>query len=255
MSVSIDLTNQVALVTGASGELGRVIARTLARAGAEVIAHYHHGKERAESLVAELRTIGKKACAVQGDVGDWQSMQALANALPAEFAKPSIVVANAVTQYEWKPLIDQPLEDFDSQYASCTRQLVILAKLFAPAMIAAKQGRFIAINTECILQNQPTMAAYVAGKRGLDGIVRVLSRELAAHNITVNQVAPGWTESDKSRQLLEQNAREYAKTVPMQRRGTDQEVANAVAFLASPLASFTTGAYFPVSGGNVLPAV
>src|SRR5271165_1337092 len=137
MSVCIDLTNQVAFVTGASGELGRVIARTLARAGADVIAHYHRGKERAESLVAELHSMGKNAFAVQGDVGDFESMRALAHALPSELAKPTIVVANAVTQYQWKPLIEQPLEDFDSQYATCTRQLVILAKLFAPAMIAA----------------------------------------------------------------------------------------------------------------------
>nr|MCR5178315.1 SDR family oxidoreductase [Lachnospiraceae bacterium] len=92
-------------------------------------------------------------------------------------------------------------------------------------------------------------------KRGLDGIVRVLAKELGEYGITVNQVAPGWTVSEKDRREHSEVNEEYDRTVPLKRRGTDEEIANMVVFLASDLASFTTGAYIPVSGGRVMPGI
>jgi 3-oxoacyl-[acyl-carrier protein] reductase len=130
-----------------------------------------------------------------------------------------------------------------------------MTQAFVPAMIDRKGGRVIAISTECAMQNFPTQSAYVAGKRGMDGLLRVLAKEIGEHQITVNQVAPGWTISDKYRAAGTEKQEGYEKSVPLKRRGTDQEIANIVAFLASDRASFITGAYIPVCGGNVMPAI
>jgi 3-oxoacyl-[acyl-carrier protein] reductase len=105
------------------------------------------------------------------------------------------------------------------------------------------------------MQNTPTQSAYVSGKRGMDGVLRVLAREIGEHQITVNQVAPGWTRSDRIREMDSDPQVEYARNVPLKRAGTDQEIANVVAFLASDLASFISGAFVPVSGGTVMPAI
>ena len=89
----------------------------------------------------------------------------------------------------------------------------------------------------------------------MDGIMHVLAREVGVHNITVNQVAPGWTISDRDRKAGSERQEGYEKNVPLNRRGTDQEIANVVAFLASDLASYITGVFVPVCGGNVMPAI
>jgi 3-oxoacyl-[acyl-carrier protein] reductase len=96
---------------------------------------------------------------------------------------------------------------------------------------------------------------YTAGKRGMDGILRVLARELGEYQTTVNQVAPGWVVSDRDRTAHSEQCYSYECGVPLQRRGVDQDIANAVAFLSSNLAGFITGAYLPVCGGNVMPAI
>lgn len=102
---------------------------------------------------------------------------------------------------------------------------------------------------------EPTFSAYVAGKRGLDGVVRVFAKEVGKDNITINQVAPGWTITDKERATGVNPAEDYVATVPLARRGTDDDIANMVAFMLSDYASFTTGAYIPVSGGRVMPGI
>jgi len=250
--MKIDLTGKRALITGASGELGRVMARTLAACGADIAVHYGTSRAKAEAVAAEIRALGRRAEVFGADITDPASVAALKAALDAGFGAPHIVVANAVVQYPWKPILDQPLGDFESQYASCVRQSVLLAQAFLPAMVAAGGGRYIALSTECTVQAFETQGAYVAGKRGLDGLLRVLAKEVGPAGVTVNQVAPGWTISDKDRREGREVQADYDAKVPLRRRGTDQEVANAVAFLASDLASFITGAWLPVTGGNVM---
>lgn len=253
--IPLDLSGHTALVTGGSGELGRVMVRTLARAGADVAVHYHRNRARAEALVAEVEALGRRAVAAPADVTEAASVEALHEAVTGALGDPDVVVANAVVQYDWTTLLEQPLEDFDSQYRSCVVQSVLLAKAFLPAMTASGWGRLIGINTECAIQTLPTQSAYAAAKRGMDGVYRVLAREVGPQGVTVNQVAPGWTLSETVHEEDSEHARTYREGVPLRRHGTDQEVANVVAFLASDLASFITGAYVPVSGGNVMPAI
>ena len=135
-----------------------------------------------------------------------------------------------------------------------------MAKAFVPDMIDRNYGRVIGINTECAMQMFEFQSAYVAGKRGMDGVYKSLAKEVGKNNITVNQVAPGWMISDRFRDAdgSETNLGQdyaYIDRVPMGRRGTDLDIANAVCFLASDLAGFITGVYFPVCGGNVMPCI
>jgi 3-oxoacyl-[acyl-carrier protein] reductase len=254
--MKIDLSGKLALVTGAAGELGREITRALASCGADVVIHYQSSNAKADALAAEIRASGRRAIAVQADVGDAASVDAMRETIHAAVGEPDIVVANAVAQiHPWQTVLEESIQDYESQFRTCVLQNVFLAKAFMPAMIRKGWGRVIAINTECVMQCTSTQSAYVAGKRGMDGLLRVLAREVGPYQITVNQVAPGWTVSERDRQAGSQSQPQYEQNVPLRRRGTDQDVANAVAFLASDLASFITGVYLPVCGGNVMPTI
>jgi 3-oxoacyl-[acyl-carrier protein] reductase len=253
--LGIDLSGHICVVTGASGELGRVIARTLGRSGGAVALHYFRGEDRALRLLEELRRDGVRCMAVQADVTSAKSVLAMADAIRSELGPPDVVVNNAVVQYAWRPVLEQPVEDYVSQYESCVLHGVHMAKAFVPHMVDRGWGRVIAINTECAMQCFVTQSAYASAKRGMDGLYRVLAREVGPRGVTVNQVAPGWTVSDRYRSEGTERQPEYEATVPLRRRGTDQEVAHAVAFLASDLAAFITGAILPVCGGNVMPSL
>jgi 3-oxoacyl-[acyl-carrier protein] reductase len=253
--LQLNLKNHLVLVTGATGQLGRIIARTLADCGADVVIHYHKQRDMAARLQQDLETRGARAVSVQADVTSSEDVVRMRDEIARSLGDPDIVVANAVVQYKWTTVLDQAVADYESQFRSCILQNVILAKQFAPAMMAKKWGRFIAISTECAMQNQSGQSAYVSGKRGMDGLLRVLAREIGEHQITVNQVAPGWMISEAVRAASTERQAAYEKLIPLRRRGEDQDVANLVAFLASDLAKYISGAYISVSGGNVMPAI
>lgn len=251
----IDLTGHCALVTGAAGELGRAIARALAGCGADVAIHYLRSADGAARLAEEVRALGVRTALVQGDLTDAATVQRVHAEAVGQLGDVDILVTNAVSQYEWKRLLEQPAEDYLAQFRSCVLQTVLMAQAFAPAMIAKNWGRIIAINTECAMTCLPTESAYAAGKRGLDAIVRVLAKEIGSHQITVNEVAPGWMISDRHRQAGTARQPAYEAQVPLGHRGEDVDIGNVVAFLASDLARFITGAYIPVCGGRVMPAI
>ena len=253
--LNIDLTDRIAVVTGGSGELGRVISRTLADCGAAVAVHYFGARGRAQAVVDEIIAAGGKAVAVQADVGDEESVLDMRDTITKAMGAADIIVNNAVAQYPWTSVLEQNPADYESQFRTCTLHNVLMAKAFVPAMIEKKWGRVIATNTECTMQCGPTMSAYASGKGGQDRMLRVLAREVGEHQITVNQVAPGWMITDKYRKTGTERQPAYEAGVPLRRRGYDQDIANAVAFVASDLAGFITGAYIPVCGGNVMPCV
>lgn len=247
--MKIDLSDKVALITGATGELGRAIARTLAGCGARVAIHYHKSADRAAALQQEL----PGSCVVQADVTKKADIDRMRDEVYRHLGAPDIIVNNAVIQYQWTQVLQQSPDDYRSQFESCVLHNVLMAQAFVPGMIAKKWGRVIAINTECAMQNHSTQSAYVSGKRGMDGVLRCLAKEVGEHGITVNQVAPGWMVSET--RSAEGRPDWYKNGIPLKRFGHDQDIANAVAFLASDLAGFITGVYLPVSGGNVMPAI
>ena len=231
------------------------MVRTLAECGADVAIHYHSKDEKARELEAELKKAGRRTGVFQAELGSPDSVNAMRDAVQAALGNPDIVVTNAVSQYKWTTVLEQAPEDYESQFRSCVMQNVLMAKAFVPGMIEKKWGRIIGINTECVMQLFPSQSAYVSGKRGMDGVMKVLAREVGQHQITVNQVAPGWTISDRDREKGSEKAPDYDKNTALKRRGTDQEIANAVAFLASDLASYITGAFVPVCGGFVVSPI
>jgi 3-oxoacyl-[acyl-carrier protein] reductase len=253
--MKIDLTGKIAVVTGGSGELGRAMVRTLASCGADVAINYLNNQARAEAVAADVRALGRRALTVRADVSNEADVYAMRDAIASNLGHPDIIVNNAVIQYKWVPVLEQNPADYESQFRSCVLHNVLMAKAFVPAMVEKRYGRVIAINTECAMQNAPNQSAYVSGKRGMDGVLRVLAREIGQHGITVNQVAPGWTISDRDRANHTEIRPEHDAKCPLRHRGTDTDIANAVAFLASDLAAFITGVYLPVCGGNVMPTI
>ena len=251
--LNIDLSGHLALVTGGSGQLGRVMVRTLADCGAGVVIHYHQNAAQANALLDELRGLNVPAMTVQADVTREADVMRMRDTVAAELGPPDIIVNNAVIQYDWTSALEQPLEDFESQFRSCVMHNLLMARAFVPAMLAKGWGRLIAINTECAMQNFPGQSAYVSGKRGMDGLLRVLAKEIGENQVTVNQVAPGWMISEGAPSRPSDEG--YIRGVPLKRRGEDQDIANLVAFLASDLAGFITGQFISVSGGNVMPAI
>jgi len=225
----------------------------MAACGAGVAIHYHQNVQMARELLSEIQAAGLTGMIVQADVTVEQDVQRMKAEIEKTLGAPDIIINNAVIQYTWANVLEQPQADYEGQFRSCVLHNVLMAQAFVPAMLAKNWGRVIAINTECAMQNLPNQSAYVAGKRGMDGVLRVLAREVGQHQVTVNQVAPGWilTEATSS----QANDEAYIQQVPLKRRGTDQDVANLVAFLASDLAGFISGQYISVSGGNVMPTI
>ena len=247
-----DLSGKIALVTGATGQLGRVMLRTLAASGADVVVNYLHDKDMADSLAAEAVKMGRRALVISADITKEDSVMQMRDSIQEKLGNVDIVVNNAVIQYKWTSILNQDINDFYSQFESCTMQSVLTARAFIPAMIAKKSGRFIGINSECSSLCNANSGAYASAKRGMDGLYRVLAKEVGADGITVNQISPGWTISERDRENNTENAPNTSGTIALNRRGTDQEIANVVLFLASELSSFVTGVNIPVCGGTYM---
>ena len=251
--ISIDLSRRVALVTGATGELGRSISRTLAACGANVAIHYYRSGDAAQTLCNELRAAGADACVVSGDIADFIAVEAMREEISAALGAVDIVVNNAVTWFEEGPVVAQSEDQFNRVYRSSVLQGWATAKVFSKSMIDHRWGRIISLGTEVTSQALINRAPYTAAKCAMDGMMRSLARELGEHGITVNQVAPGWMITDKDRRDRDEVQPEYERGVALRRRGYDQDVANLIAFLASDLAGFITGVRVPVCGGNIMP--
>ena len=257
----LDLRGKTAIVTGGAGQLGRAMCRGLADCGANVCVCYYSQKDFAHQLATEIeQTYNVKAIAVQADVTDLDSILDMKKQVNHALGHVDILVNNAIIAHEWKKVLEQDVKNYETQFRSTVLQAVLMAKAFVPDMIKAKHGRIIGINTECAMQMLPYQSAYISGKHAMDGVYKVLAKEIGMHGITVNEIAPGWTLSDNCREHdgTEANLKQdfpYISTVPLNRRGSDEEVANAVCFLASEQASFISGVYLPVCGGNVMPCI
>jgi 3-oxoacyl-[acyl-carrier protein] reductase len=234
-----------ALVTGASGEIGRAIARELAQAGLHVIAHGHANRTAVDELVAELRAGGHSAEAVCFDVTDAEACAAALGPL-ADAAPIQVVVNNAghhhdapmagMTAAQWRSVVDVNLNGF----FNVTQPLLL-------PMIGTRWGRIVSVSSVAGVIGNRGQANYAAAKSGLHGATRSLALELASRGITANVVAPGVVQTARSADAFP--AERVKAMVPMQRAGTPEEVAALVGFLASERAGYITGQVITISGG------
>lgn len=242
------LANRVAIVTGATGGLGKAIAGALAAEGATVVVNYAHSAQRAEELVHSLEAAGGKALAVQADVATTEGAEALVKATIEAFGKVDILVNNAGITRDTL-LLRMKEADWDAVLDTNLKGVFLCSKAVARPMLKARSGRIINIGSVSGLVGVAGQANYSAAKAGMVGLTRSLARELGSRGVTVNCVAPGAIDAGMLLELNDEQRQAYLKQIPLERFGTPEDVAGAVLFLTSPGASYISGQTLAVDGG------
>lgn len=240
-----------ALVTGASRGIGRAVAAALAREGWPVCVNYLERRDAAEGLVSELRSQGRAAMAFQADVADRGAVEAMVRATSETLGPVELLVNNAgISQYGLFQDVDDAAWDRVLAVNLTGPRNAIRAVL--PHMLSEKRGCIVNISSMWGLRGASCEAAYAAAKAGLIGLTRSLALELAPSGIRVNCVAPGCIETDMVRALGEETRRMLVEETPLGRLGRPEDIAQAVAFLASERAGFITGQVLTADGGFVV---
>jgi 3-oxoacyl-[acyl-carrier protein] reductase len=242
----IDLSNRVALVTGASRGIGRAIATALAAQGAHVVAAARG--ENARQVVETIAGAGGRAESATVDVTDPASIDALVAGALDRHGRLDIVVSNAGVTRDQLLMRMKP-DDWDAVIATNLTAAFRLSQAVLKPMIKQRAGRFIAISSVVGQMGNAGQANYAASKAGLVGLCKSMAREVASRGITVNVVAPGLIETDMTRSMTGDTREEWVARVPLRRLGTPDDVAHAVCFLASDEASYITGHVLAVNGG------
>lgn len=249
----LDLSGQVAIVTGAGRGIGQAIARMLGAAGASVAAIYHTSRQGAEATVAEIQASGGQAIAVQADVCRTDQVEAMVATVVRSLGQVDILVNNSGI-FTLGLQTELSEADWDAVFATNLKGLWLCSKTVANHMIARGHGGCI-VNLASINGVHPGFggtAHYDASKGGVIAYTRSLAAELAPHCIRVNAVGPGLTDAPALREQAPELVAMVEKRTPLQRLGQPEEIARVVLFLVSPLASWVTGQTVFVDGGYLL---
>jgi 3-oxoacyl-[acyl-carrier protein] reductase len=247
----IDLTGKAALVTGGSRGIGRAIAHRLATQGADVAFSYRGNETAAKDAAAEIEALGRTAVAIQGDVSDPESAEAVVKAALDAFGKIDILVNDAgITRDDL--IMRMSIDAFREVLETNLFGAFYMTKAVTRPMLKAKGGRIVNITSVSGQAGQMGQANYSSAKAGLIGLTKATARELASRSITCNAVAPGFVLTELTSSLPEALQAQLIERTPLGRFGTTEEIASAVAFLASDEASYITGQVLAVDGGLVM---
>jgi 3-oxoacyl-[acyl-carrier protein] reductase len=247
----VNLDTKVALVTGASRGIGRAIALDLARRGARVVVNYHQNAEAAAEVVAAIQVDGGEAIPKQADVGDFEQAKGLITTTLDTFGQIDILVNNAGTTRD-QLLMLMKEDDWDTVVRINLKGVFNCCKAAARSMIRKRQGRIINVSSVSGIAGQGGQTNYAASKAGVIGFTKSLAKELGPRGITVNCVAPGFVPTDLTADLPDEFRQRAIELTPLRRMGRPEEIAYAVAFLASDEAAFITGEVLTVDGGLVM---
>jgi 3-oxoacyl-[acyl-carrier protein] reductase len=243
----MDKSMKVAIVTGSSRGIGRVVALRLAHDGFAVVVNYAGNAAKAEEAIAEIKVDGGHAIAVQADVANAADVERLFKKTQDTFGRIDVVV-HCAGIIPLGRIADGDLEMFDQVIATNLRGTFVV--LSQAAQHVSPGGRIIAFSSSVVVKAFPTCGPYIASKAGVEGLVHVLNNELRGRNITVNAVAPGPVATelflkDKTPAQIEQ----FSKLPPLERLGQPEDIANVVSFLAGPDGGWVNGQVLRANGG------
>lgn len=242
------LKGKVAIVTGASRGIGRQIALTFASYGANVVVNYNGSLEKAKEVAKEIEEMGREALLFQGNVADMDAMKEMVKETTKKFGRIDILVNNAGVTKD-NLLMAMKEEEFDQVIDTNLKGSFVCMKQVIRIMMKQRYGRIINLSSVSGRMGNAGQVNYSASKAGVIGMTKALAKEVGSRGITVNAVAPGFIETDMTAVLKDEVKEAIMAGIPLKRVGKPQDIAEAVAFLASDKASYITGQVLSVDGG------